>query len=113
MPLSGIILLVPTGHALVAVPLVLAGRALLGINTPIYSVNQIGLRQSLTRHELLRCVNASRYYLVFGMMPGGAALGSVVGLLIGAAGFFTAFLAIWQSPFRNAHIPGSAVGEDV
>jgi hypothetical protein len=89
--------------------LLISGHIASGLGTPLYSVNQIALRQVMTPGHLLGRVNASRRFLVFGIMPLGALLsgllGSVLGLrptlIIGAGGLLVAFLWVLFSSIRQ------------
>ncbi len=102
IPLAG-------GSLVVAVPTLVAAQVLLGIGSPIYSVNQITLRQSITPDRVLGRVNASRRFLVFGAAPVsalfGGTLGSLLGLrptlLAGALILMLAFLTVLLSPLRR------------
>ncbi len=102
IPLAG-------GSLVVAVPALVAAQVLLGIGSPIYSVNQITLRQSITPDRVLGRVNASRRFLVFGAAPVGAFLGGTLGnllglrptLLAGALILMLAFLTVLLSPLRR------------
>jgi len=51
------------------------GRSLRGIGSPLYSINQLSVRQMLTPERVLGRVNASRRFIVFGISPIGALIG--------------------------------------
>jgi len=110
--LGGVLVAAAGGPFAVALLVLICGQAAFGLGTPLYSINQIALRQAMTPAQLLGRVNASRRFLVFGMMPLAALLsgllGSVFGLrstlVIGALGlFFTALWALFSS-VRQVHI---------
>jgi MFS family permease len=94
-------------------PLVVAtlvgAHLLLGFGAPIYSVNQIGVRQSLTPDHLLGRVNASRRFIVFGSGPIGALIGGALGeaigwrptLFVGGGLALLSFLWVALSPVRR------------
>jgi MFS family permease len=81
----------------------------LGFGAPIYSVNQIGVRQQMTPDHLLGRVNASRRFIVFGVGPIGALIGGFLGeaigwrptLLVGGGVAVLAFLWVFLSPVRS------------
>jgi MFS family permease len=99
-----------SGPLAVAVPSLIVAQVLLGAGAPVYSVNQVSLRQALVPDRLLGRVNASRRFVVFGAAPPGALLGGFLGstlglrpaLLAGALGVALAFLAVLFSPLRMA-----------
>ncbi|HLZ58585.1 MAG TPA: MFS transporter [Ktedonosporobacter sp.] len=98
--LGAVLLALAGGPLTMALGLLVSGEILFGIGRPIYSVTQIALRQIMTPAHLLGRVNASRRFIVFGIMPPGALLGGVLGdyaglrptLAIGAAGVLLSFL---------------------
>lgn len=100
-----------TGPTTVAAPLLIAAHLLLGFGAPIYSVNQISLRQAITPDRLLGRVNASRRFIVFGVAPLGALIGGALGgliglratLAVGGLGMLMAFLVAFVSPRRTFH----------
>ena len=63
--------------------LVVIGQVLVGAGTTIYIVNQISLRQALTAVRLLGRVTAARRFLLFGAAVIGAAVGGVLGEMVG------------------------------
>jgi predicted MFS family arabinose efflux permease len=69
-----------------AIPFLIAAQVFSGIGHPIYSINQLSLRQALTPDRLLGRVNASRRFVVFGIGPLGALAGGVLGQSIGLRG---------------------------
>jgi MFS family permease len=78
-------LLVPLarGPLAVALPLLLAARLISGVGTPVYSINQITVRQAMVPYRLLGRVNASRRFLVFGVIPLGSLVGGALGQAVG------------------------------
>ncbi|HEV7215908.1 MAG TPA: MFS transporter [Chloroflexota bacterium] len=101
IPLAG-------GPVAAVVLLVLAAQVISGVGTPIYSINQITVRQAIVPYRLLGRVNASRRFLVFGVIPLGALLGGAVGqvyglrpaLIIGVAWQALSVLWLLLSPVR-------------
>jgi predicted MFS family arabinose efflux permease len=65
------------------VALVFAGQATLGVGLPLYNVNQLSLRQSLTPARLQARVHASSRTLTWAAVPVGAVIGGVLGQHIG------------------------------
>jgi MFS family permease len=110
---GALLLPLASGPLTVAVPLLVAGQALLGAGTPVYSVNQVSLRQALTPDRLLGRVNAGRRFVVFGIGPVGALLGGALGeglgvrlaLFAGGLSMALAFFAAWLSPLRTLGEP--------
>jgi MFS family permease len=94
-------------------PLVIAtlvgAHLVLGFGAPIYSVNQIGVRQSMTPDHLLGRVNASRRFIVFGSGPIGSLIGGALGetigwrptLFVGGGLALLSFLWVALSPVRG------------
>jgi hypothetical protein len=98
-----------------ALTLLVAAQLLNGIGWPIYSINQLSLRQTITPDHLLGRVNASRRVLVFGMAPVGAFAAGLVGqnwglrpaLQVAASAMTVAALVALVSPLRHSgHIGG-------
>ena len=107
--LGGVLLAVAGGPPALALFLLVSGQISFGLGTPLYSVNQIALRQAMTPRHLLGRVNASRRFLVFGIMPLGALLSGLLGstlglrptLIMGAGGLLVAFLWVLFSSIRQ------------
>lgn len=101
IPLAG-------GPLMVVVSLALAGQVISGVGTPVYSINQITVRQATVPYRLLGRVNASRRFLVFGVIPLGSLLGGALGqtvglrsaLIIGVAWQALSVLWLLLSPVR-------------
>ena len=110
--LGGVLVAAAGGPPAVALFVLVCGQAVLGLGTPLYSVNQIALRQAMTPAHLLGRVNASRRFLVFGIMPLAALLsgllGSVFGLrstlIISAGGLLFTSLWAFFSSVRQVHV---------
>jgi MFS family permease len=107
--LGGVLLAAAGGPSAIALFLLISGQVSAGLGAPLYSINQIALRQAMTPIHLLGRVNASRRFLVFGVMPLGALLGGWLGsafglrltLVIGASGLLFAFLWVLFSSIRQ------------
>lgn len=97
---------VPPGQSVLAALIVAQLFMMLGV--PIYNINQLSLRQSITPAGLRGRVNATNRCLVWGTMPVGSLLGGVLGQTIGlqptiavaAAGMLLAAVWIAASPVR-------------
>ncbi len=100
-----------SGPLAITVSVLIAAQVLLGSGTPVYSVNQVSLRQAITPDRLLGRVNAGRRFVVFGAAPVGALLGGFLGsalglrptLVVGAFTMVLAFLAVLVSPLKAPH----------
>jgi MFS family permease len=88
-----------------------------GWSVVAYNVNQVGLRQAITPHNMLGRMNATMRLIVWGTIPIGALAGGILGTAIGfqatlwlsAAGAFLAFLPVLFSPVRSLRaIPAQA-----
>jgi MFS family permease len=115
-----------SGLALVLVPLappedpfwvLVASGIVLGFATVVYNVNQVGLRQAITPDRMLGRMNATMRLIVWGTIPIGAAIGGVLGTLVGpiaalwvaGIGATLAFLPVLFSPVRGLReIPAQA-----
>src|SRR5207302_10776220 len=100
--------------------LLIAAQALFGIGRPIFDINQLSLRQSITPPRLQGRVNASMLFIMWGVIPIGSLLGGVLGttigirqtLAVGAAGMSLAFVWMLFSPIRGLRLqPMSASRE--
>jgi hypothetical protein len=76
--------------------LAIAAQVMSGIGTPVYSINQITVRQAIVPSRLLGRVNASRRFLVFGVIPLGALLGGAQGQALGLRSVLVVGVA-WQA----------------
>lgn len=103
------LLLVPLASGAAAIPFLVVANLLWGFFVLNYYVTAISLVQAVTPSRLLGRTNASRRFLVQGVIPVGAllggALGSWIGLratvAIGAAGAVVALLPLLVSPLRT------------
>jgi len=84
-----------------------------GLLGPIYNLNQVSLRQSITPHRLQGRMNATMRFLVWGSIPLGALLGGALGeilgvratIAIGAAGGLLSVFWLLSSPVRLLREP--------
>lgn len=108
VPLAGI-------HPALAPALLTLGQVLSGGGLTVYSINQISLRQAITPPGILGRVNATRRFLVFGIIPIGALLGGFLGaavglqtaLVVSVAVEAVSFLVAAASPLRAARVEPS------
>ena len=112
-PLLGCVaaLLIPLAGGLpsAAVPLLVMAQFLYAFGGPIFTINAVSLRQSISPDRLLGRVNASNRFMVFGVMPVGSLLGGFLGETIGlrptlavaALGMLLAFVWLVASPVRS------------
>jgi MFS family permease len=102
-----------------AFPLVCLAQFLFGLARPVFSINQVSLRQAVTPERLLGRMNASIYFIVYGITPLGSLLGGVLGqsiglqktLVIAAIGEILACLWLLFSPIRRLREQPALVGE--
>ncbi len=102
IPIAG---LVP----LFAFPLLGVAQLLFGLARPVFNINQLSLRQTITPERLLGRMNASVSFVVFGIPTIGALLGGALGqsiglqktLVVAAIGEILACLWIFFSPIRK------------
>jgi MFS family permease len=101
-----LIALAPKG---LAIPLITLGMLIIGFGVILFNVTAISLIQAITPDRLLGRANASRRFVVWGVIPFGGliggALGSAIGLretmVIGALGGLVSILPILFSPVRS------------
>ena len=99
---------IPLASGSVAIPFLVIPQFTLGFCGLVTNINGITLLQSITPDRLLGRMNASRRFVVWGVIPlgglAGGALGSKIGLRetlwIGAVGASLAFLPLLFSPLR-------------
>jgi MFS family permease len=92
-----------------AIPLITLGMLIIGFGVILFNVTAISLIQAITPDRLLGRANASRRFVVWGVIPFGGliggALGSAIGLretmVIGALGGLVSILPILFSPVRS------------
>jgi predicted MFS family arabinose efflux permease len=102
-----------SGPVPVQMALLIGAQCLRGIGSPIYNINQLSVRQMITPDRVLGRVNASRRFLVFGIIPLGALFSGVFGELIGVrwtlvtatAVHLIGLLCLIYSPLRTLHEP--------
>ena len=102
------LLLIPLATGDLVIPFLVVANVLWGFFVLNYFVSAISLIQAITPDQLLGRTNASRRFLVQGVIPVGAllggALGAVLGLrttiTIGAVGASVAVLPLFFSPLR-------------
>lgn len=106
---AALLLSLAGGPHAVAVPVLLAVQALLGLGMMVVRVNPLTARQLLVPDQLLGRVNATRRVVVFGAVPVGSLLGGLLGqtiglrgaLVVGALGMLLALLWLARSPART------------
>jgi MFS family permease len=104
-------LLTPLATPELALPILVISRLGVAFGIPIFMVNQISLRQSITPDRLLGRLTATMKFVGVGVAPIGAlvggALGSGIGvhgaLTVGALGSLAAVAWIATSPVRQLH----------
>jgi MFS family permease len=90
--------------------LLIVGRFLAGVGLPLFAVNSLSLRQTITPAALLGRTTASARWVTWGVLPVGALLGGVLGDVIGlrgtlavaALGSSVAVLWLVRSPLAGA-----------
>ena len=106
-------LLVPLAAPAFAFPLLVVARLGTSFGMPVYMVNQISLRQSITPDRLLGRLTGTIKFLAVGVAPLGAVIGGVLGSAVGvqtaiavaAVGALTSVLWLVFSPVRNLRVP--------
>ena len=89
-----------------------AARALIGLGSTLYFVNQLSLRQAITSVQLLGRVTAARRFVLFGVATVGAFIGGALGesiglratLLVGSAALALELVLLLFSTIRQARI---------
>jgi MFS family permease len=115
------LLLVPLAPRSFPIPFLVASQIFVALGIVLYNVTAISLMQLLTPDRILGRLNASRRWMVWGIMP----LGSLVGgglatrfglrptLFVGAGISCFAFLFLLASPLRSIQtLPASTVRPD-
>jgi MFS family permease len=103
------LLLVPLAPENAAPPFLVAAFTLAGFGGVVFNVTGLSLMQAITPNRLLGRMNASRRFVVWGVIPlgslAGGALATVIGLrptlFVGAIGGCLAFVPILFSPVRS------------
>jgi MFS family permease len=107
--LGGLIAALGQGVGLASLPWLIGSQVVMIFGVPIYNINQLSLRQSITPAGVRGRVNATNRCLVWGTMPLGSLLGGFLGQGIGlqptiavaAIGMLLAGLWIALSPVRG------------
>ena len=102
-------LLVPLAPRDFAIPLLVASGVIIGFAVVLYNVTAISLMQAITPDRLLGRMNASRRFIVWGVIPlgslAGGILASTIGLrptlFVGAIGASLAVAPLLFSPVRS------------
>jgi MFS family permease len=110
------LLLIPLATGDLVIPFLVVANVLWGFFVLNYFVSAISLIQAITPDHLLGRTNASRRFLVQGVIPVGAflggALGTILGLrptiAIGAIGASVAVLPLVVSPLRGVRTTADA-----
>jgi MFS family permease len=103
------LLLVPLAPESAAPPFLVTALLLAGFGGVVYNVTGLSLMQSITPNRLLGRMNASRRFVVWGVIPlgslAGGALATTIGLrptlFVGAIGGCLAFAPVLFSPVRS------------
>ena len=103
------LLLIPVAPAEYAIPAVVVALMVISFGGVVYNVVAISLFQAITPDRLLGRMNASRRFVVWGVVPlgslTGGALTALIGLRptlwVGAIGASLAFLPLLFSPLRS------------
>jgi predicted MFS family arabinose efflux permease len=103
------LLLVPLATRETAAPLLVASGAIVGFAVVLYNVTAISLMQAITPDRLLGRMNASRRFVVWGVIPLGSLTGGVLAstiglrptLFVGAIGASLAVVPLLFSPVRS------------
>ena len=99
-----------------AIPFLVAAQVLFGFCAVAANITGISLYQAITPDRMLGRMNASRRFVVWGVMPVGGLVGGVLGshlglrptLWLGAAGASIAFVPMLFSPFRHISVHADA-----
>jgi MFS family permease len=103
------LLLIPLAPRELAVPFIIAAEVIIGFAIVLYNVTAISLMQATTPDRLLGRMNASRRFVVWGVIPlgglAGGAIASTFGLrptlFVGAIGASLAVAPLLFSPVRS------------
>jgi len=107
--MAGLLIPIAGGPGPVAIALLIGTQVLWGLSRPVFDINQLSLRQSITTDRFQGRVNATMLFIVWGVIPFrsllGRALGSTIGLrgtiVVGASGMLLAVLWMIFSPIRH------------
>lgn len=105
-------ILIPLARGGYAIPFIVTAQFVFGFSALVYQVNGLSLVQAITPDRMLGRMNASRRFVVWGVIPlgglVGGALGSTIGLRpalwVGAIGCALAFLPLLRSPIRHVRV---------
>jgi MFS family permease len=106
------LLLVPFAPVSFPVPFVVAAVALAEFSIVIFNVTAISLVQTVTPERMLGRLNASRRFIVWGVIPLGSFVGGLLAssiglratLIVGAIGQSFAFVPLVLSPLRSVRV---------
>jgi len=92
-----------------AIPLITLGSLIIGFGVILFNVTAISLIQAITPDRILGRANASRRFVVWGVVPFGGLVGGSLGawiglretMVIGAVGGLSAVVPILLSPIRS------------
>ena len=92
-----------------AIPFIVAAMIVMGFGGVLYNVTAISLIQAITPDRMLGRANASRRFIVWGVIPLGALLGGALGswiglrptIVVGAIGGVLAVVPLVLSPVRS------------
>ena len=104
-----------------AIPFLIASGLVVGFGVILFNVTAISLIQAITPDRMLGRANASRRFVVWGVIPVGGlvggALGATIGLretiFIGSIGSFVALVPILVSPIRSVGKMSELGGQSV
>jgi MFS family permease len=113
------ILLVALAPAGFPYPLLVAGLVVMGFGAVVFNVTVISFQQAVTPERMLGRLNASRRFIVWGVIPLGTTIGGVIGskvglqatLWVGAVGSALACLPVLLSPVRSIGHMDDAIRE--
>jgi MFS family permease len=88
-------ILIPLAQLGFAVPLLLAASVVGSFCNPVYNINQVSLRQTITPDRVQGRMNATVRTLIWGTMPVGAFIGGVMGNTYGLLPAMYLGIAIW------------------
>jgi MFS family permease len=102
-------LLVPLASGSRAIPFLVVAQFVFGFSAVAVNINGISLLQAITPDRLLGRMNASRRFVVWGVMPFGSLIGGALGshlglratMWFGASGASLAFIVLVFSPVRR------------
>jgi predicted MFS family arabinose efflux permease len=99
----------PVSHPL---PFLIAAIAMVEFAIVLFNVTAISLQQTVTPERMLGRLNASRRFVVWGVIPLGSFVGGLLAsgiglrttLLVGAIGQSFGFVPLWLSPLRSLRL---------